>query len=163
MFGLSPIVLLWVVLLVSALMIAGRNVTNKWILDNDVSPCTVLLLSSLLYAAAAVLVFLTCGENKWVCLTTDVTQRIQWQQWIVWIGVILLGAFASYWFLRLLRVNNVATLSPTRSVLVIVSAALLGIFALKEKISVLDGTALAVMVVGVCIMIYASWKQGGNI
>tara|TARA_B110000238_G_C15808735_1_gene303381 strand:- start:35 stop:505 length:471 start_codon:yes stop_codon:yes gene_type:complete len=149
----------WAILIGSAMFSAGGAVASKWILNNDVNPCTLFILLNIFYTIGACIVFLFC-KNNITNLMYDIKHRIKWQHWIALV-LMPIGAVAlSYLFLKILRGNKVSILSPTRSIIALTLTILLGMWLLSEKILFIEGCALSAMIFGLLLLIYSAWANG---
>ena len=98
-------------------------------------------------------------KNTTTVFLSDVTTNITAIQWIglALIPVAQVLFYALFYFI--LEHSDVSTLSPARSVLGVVFLVIMGIAFLGERPDLYEGAALGIMIFGLIVMLYASYRK----
>ena len=144
---------LWLIILLLAGIAAAWRLSLKYALTAGLTTESVYTITALAWFLGAFLVFLVLNRKFVGRISADVSKVQQtWPAVLFLTGTALAFALAACVFYGLLQNNNVTTLFPVRSVLVLIMTVAGGLCLLKERIRIAQGAALALFVTGVVVM-----------
>jgi len=149
-------ILIWIIVILSAFFSASIWIVSKWLLTENIAISSVFLLTQILYAITAFLIFLGCND-RFELLSKDFKENIKIKHLLAIITFSICASLFVFLFLQILKNNdNVAVLSPSRLIMTVIFMVFGSILVLSEEINKTTCVALSFMVIGVIIMIYNS-------
>ena len=144
---------LWFIIIVISFIATSWRLSLKHATNVGLSPESVYILTSLGWVGGSLLLFIVLHRKFVDEISTDLTSlKHSWPSVVMLVTTASLFAVSAYVFYGLIQKNNVSTLFPVRSVLIMTMVIAGGTLLLRERIRLAQGISLTLFVLGIIIM-----------